>query len=392
VYDLVIKGGILVDPAQGIHEERDIAVTGDTIVAVETEIPSDRGARVLNAKNRVVPPGLIDCHVHCAHRIDRLSVPPDDIGVQTGVTTLVDCGSTGFATFEGFKAFVPPAAATDIFAYLHVVPTGLATIPENWGWYDADADLTIQTARENSDMVRGIKMRAIGSVIEQQGEEAIKLAKGIAVSAGLPLMVHVGIWMDEDTPQDKIDRFMQILLETMEAGDILTHIYSPNRGGIISIDGVPHPELENAIRRGVVLDVANGVFNYSYDIARAAVEKGLLPTTLSTDSAGANFDSPVVLSLTETMSKFMALGLSLDQVVEMTTINPARVLGEADRRGSVEKGKLADMTLLEVHEGEVTFFHRRERESTTTSDIRLIPRTTIKSGREIAAGPRSRML
>lgn len=390
MYDLLIKGGELIDPAQGIHERRDVAVSGGKIAALETDIASNQAKKVIDARSKIVTPGLIDLHVHCAPIITSLGVPPDEVGVQTGVTTIVDCGTTGYANFEGFKRFIIPEAKTDILTLLHVVPTGHAVQPEGWGWYDANVEATLKTVEANRDLIKGIKMRAIGSVIEQQGVKAIKLSKKIANQAKLPLMVHFGVWMDETQPDSMIDAFMHELLSTMDKGDIITHIYSSNRGGAIKPDGTVYPELWDALKRGVVLDVANAIFNFSFEVAKKGLEKGILPTTLSTDFANINLDSPVVLSLTVTMSKFLALGLSLDQVIKMTTANPARVVGEEERRGSLKVGMPADISILKLEEGDFAFYDRREKTNILKGKYQLVPELTIKSGVEIKAAPRYR--
>jgi len=390
MYDLLIKGGELIDPAQGIHEKRDIAVSGDKVAAVAADIAPNEASKVIDAKGKIVTPGLIDLHVHCAPIITGLGVPPDEVGIGTGVTTIVDCGSTGYANFEGFKRFIIPQAKTDIFALLHVVPTGHAVIPEGWGWYDANVEAALRTVESNRNLIKGIKMRAIGSVIEQQGPRAIEIAKKISTAAKLPLMVHFGVWMDEKQPDEMIDAFMRELLANMEKGDIITHIYSSNRGGAIKSDGTVYPELWDAIKRGAVLDVANAIFNFNFEVAKKGLEMGILPTTLSTDFAAPNLDSPVVLSLTVTMSKFLALGLSLDQVIEMTTINSARVLGEEERKGSLKVGMPADISVLKLEEGDFSFYDRIEKTRILKGRYQIIPELTIKAGVEFKAGPRIR--
>jgi dihydroorotase len=315
-------------------------------------------------------------------------VPPDEVGVRTGVTTVVDGGSTGYAKFEGFKRFIIPEAYTDIFAFIHVTPNGLSKTPETWGWYDINPDAVLQTIEANRDIIKGIKMRAIGSVIENQGIDAIKIAKRIASAAKLPLSVHIGIWLDETTPEKQVDAFTIELLNSLDKGDIIEHIYTANPGGVIKPDGTVFPELWDAIKRGVILDVANGIFNFSFNIARIGLEKGVLPTALSTDFVTPNFDTPMVLSLTVTMSKFLALGLSLDQVIEMTTINPARALGEEHQRGSLSVGMKADISILELQEGHFIFQDRIEKDSAIKGNLLLVPKLTIKDGNLIEAWPR----
>ncbi len=388
MFDLLIKGGTLIDPAQGIHGIQDIAISNGKIAQLLDNIDPHEANRVIDVKGKLVTPGLIDLHLHVAHIVTGLSVPPDDVGVKTAVTTVVDGGSTGYANFEAFKRFVVPQARTDIFAFIHVTPNGLSVTPETWGWYDINPDAILKTIEANRDIIKGIKMRAIGSVIENQGVEAIKTAKRIASEAKLPLSVHVGIWLDETTPEKQVDAFTIELLNSLERGDIIEHIYTANPGGIIKPDGTVFAELWDAIKRGVVLDVANGIFNFSFNIARIGLEKGVLPTTLSTDFVTPNFDTPMVLSLTVTMSKFLALGLNLEQVIEMTTFNPAKALGEEKQRGSLSVGMKADISVLELLEGNFLFQDRIEKRSAIKGKRLLVPRLAVKEGEVIEAGPR----
>jgi len=385
MYELLIKGGVLIDPAQEIHGRRDIGVSQGKIVALNYDIAPSEAEKVIDAKGKIVAPGLIDIHVHVAEVITPIGVVPDEAGVLSGVTTLCDAGSTGYANFPGFQKFVISQARTDVFCFLHVIPVGLATTPELWGAYAIDPEATLKVIEDNRNVIKGVKIRAIGAAIEEAGFGMVRVAKSIATDAGLPLVVHIGIDPWEKTPQETVGAFTRELLDLLDKGDILAHVFTPKVGGVIQADGTVAPELKEAMKRGVVLDVANAASNFRFEVAKKGLEQGILPTILSTDLATTTFDRRAVLSLLVTMSKFLALGLSLHQVIQMTTINPARALGEEHRRGSLRIGMPADISILELVEGDFLFFDSLEENTSLKGNHLLIPKLTLKSGVDIEA-------
>jgi len=385
MYELLIKGGVLIDPVQEIHDRRDIGVSQGKIVALNYDIAPSEAEKVIDAKGKIVAPGLIDIHVHVAEVITPIGVVPDEAGVLSGVTTLCDAGSTGYANFPGFQKFVISQARTDVFCFLHVIPVGLATTPELWGSYAIDPEATLKVIEDNRNVIKGVKIRATGAAIEGAGFEMVRVAKRIATDAGLPLVVHIGIDPWEKTPKETVGIFTRELLDLLDKGDILAHVFTPKIGGVIQADGTVVPELKEAMKRGVVLDVANAASNFRFEVARKGLEQGILPTTLSTDLTTTTFNRRAVLSLLVTMSKFLALGLSLHQVIQMTTINPARALKEEYRRGSLQIGMPADISILELVEGDFLFFDNLEENTSLKGTHLLIPKLTLKSGVEIEA-------
>lgn len=385
MYELLIKGGVLIDPVQEIHDRRDIGVSQGKIVALNHDIAPSKAERVIDTKGKIVAPGLIDIHVHVADVITPIGVVPDEAGVLSGVTTLCDAGSTGYANFPGFQKFVISQARTDVFCFLHVIPVGLATTPELWGAYAIDPEATLKVIEDNRNVIKGVKIRATGAAIEEAGFEMVRVAKRIATDAGLPLVVHIGIDPWEKTPLETVGAFTRELLDLLDKGDILAHVFTPKIGGVIQADGTVAPELKEAMKRGVVLDVANAASNFRFEVARKGLEQGILPTTLSTDLTATTFNRRAVLSLLVTMSKFLALGLSLHQVIQMTTINPARALREEQRRGSLRIGMPADISILELVEGDFLFFDSLEENTSLKGNHLLIPKLTLKSGVEIEA-------
>jgi dihydroorotase len=262
----------------------------------------------------------------------------------------------------------------------------LAIVPEIWSWPNINSESILTTIKENRDIIKGIKLRATGALIQNLGLDVIRVAKKIAAKAGVHLMVHIGIELKEIIPEDTINVFTREMLSLLDRGDILTHIYTGKAGGVISSDGSVLPELKEAMQRGVVLDIAQADSNWSFEIATKGLEQGVVPTTISTDLTNIDIDGPV-FSLPVTMSRFLAAGLTLNQLVEMTTVNPARAIGEEQQRGSLGIGMPADVSLLELTEGDFLFADGIAGKTFKGNHL-LIPMLTLKSGKEIETQPR----
>jgi len=379
MYDLLIKSGRVLDPAQNIDNELDIAISGDKIAKVAKDIPLRESQRVVDARDKIVTPGLIDIHCHVYDSILNIGVEPDDVGVKQGVTTVVDAGSAGQATFGGFPKYVIPASRTTVFCFLHLGSLGLSIMPELRDWEEIDLDATVATIESNRDVIKGIKLRLVGNIVASAGVEVVKMAKKVAKKFGLPIMVHIG-----DIDKQVSPTLTQEFLPLMESGDILSHVFTTQLGSTLRPDGTILPELREAMQRGVVLDVAHGRFNLSFEAARKSMAQGILPTTLSTDLVIPSLTN-IVYGMTVTMSKFMALGLNLKQVIEMSTINPARAINTQDRIGSLKPGMDADVSILDLLSGT---WKLEDCEQQPIEATRLIaPTITIKSGQPIPAQP-----
>ncbi len=381
MYNLLIKGGRVIDPARNIDDKLDVAISGDKIATVAKDISPAESQQVVDARDKIVTPGLIDLHCHVYEGVLRIGIDPDVAGVKQGVTTVVDAGSAGQANFGGFPKYVIPSARTTIFCFLHLDSQGLLSArgigrsPEMREWGDINAGAIAATIKSNRDVIKGIKLRMVGDLITNAGLEVVKMAKKF----GLPIMVHIG------DPQGQIPlTFTQEFLPLMEPGDILSHVFTSHRGGILRPDGTVLPELKEAMERGVVLDIAQGTFNLSFAVARKSMAQGILPTTLSTDLSTLSLTGPVY-GMTVVMSKFMALGLELKQIIEMSTINPARALSVEDRWGSLKPGTDADISILELLSG--TWKLEDSVGKTITATKLIAPSMTIKSGQLIPAQP-----
>lgn len=379
MYDLLIKGGRVIDPAQKIDGVLDVAITGQRIALVAKDISANEGKQVLDAKGKIVTPGLIDLHCHIYDSIHGISIEPDVAGVKQGVTTVVDGGSTGQATFRAFSKYIIPPSKSTVFCFLHLSSLGQLLTPELRDWEEIDLDATRAVVNSNREIIKGIKLRLVGNIVASNGSEVIKKAKELARSLGLPIMVHIGDPKGLVPPE-----ITQELLGIMDAGDILTHVFTSNRGGILRPDGTVLPQLREAIDRGVILEIAHGRRNLSFAVARKSMDQGILPTVLSTDLNTLCLNGPV-FGLAALMSKFMALGISLSEVVKMSTLNPARALGIDNSVGSLQCGMDADVSILELLSGKWQIEDSVGQTMLTTS--LLTPRTTIKSGLVIPAEP-----
>ncbi|MFC1885679.1 amidohydrolase/deacetylase family metallohydrolase [Thermodesulfobacteriota bacterium] len=386
MYDTIIKGGRVIDPAQGINSIRDIGVSEGKIAEMSDCIEDGKAKKTIDARGKIVSPGLIDLHAHVAFGVIGNGLPPDDCGVRSGVTTICDCGSTGIANFKDFRDQVISKAQTDVFCLLHIVPNGLGVMPENWRISDIDTRELIDTIEANREIIKGVKIRATGAMVRGLGLEGMKLAKRTAAEAGVPLMIHLGAYPEEPVSEEEMDLFTREMLNLLDKGDILTHIFTWKKGGVIKPDGRVMPELRAALKRGVILDVANARYHYSIDIARIAMEQGIIPHTLSTDLSNISFDT-LVFSLLVTMSKFLTIGFDIEQLIRMTTMNPASVLTGGKDRGSLKKGMPADISILDLQEGSYRFYDGIEGK-TFTGDTLITPMLTLKSGREIISKSR----
>jgi len=387
-YELLIKGGEVVDPAQGIQERRDVGIEQGKIAAVEPDISPAEAREVIDATGLLITPGLIDLHTHVAEAIIPLATAPDEVGVRSGVTTVCDAGSTGYANLRGFIQWVIPQAQTDVFCFLHLSPVGEAVLPEI-GWRHVEPARMLEIIETHRDVVKGVKLRATVNMIESLGIAGLRTAKQVAAEAGLPIVVHLGIDAGETMADDALDAFTREMLSLLDRGDVLTHVFTKKKGGVVRPDGSARPGLREAVARGVVLDVAAALGHLDFQIARSAIGQGLLPNTLSTDFTVALLHAPVPFSLPVLMSEFLALGLSLSQVVEMSAANPARVLCEEHRRGSLRVGFPADVSIFEMLEGDFLFVDGRDGNRLRGNRL-LVPRLTVKRGAKIEISPRFR--
>ncbi len=368
-YDLLLQGGRVIDPAQGLDAPRDLAISAGRIAALAADLPAADAQRVLDVSGKLVLPGLVDLHTHVYWGVCEYGIDADAHCLPHGVTTVLDVGSAGAITLPGLRRYVVEPARTRIFALLHVNTAGMFhTVGELLGTQYLNAERTAAVAKENADIVVGIKVRLSRNVAGEHDWEGLLAARKAADLAQLPLMVHFG---DSATPLSQV-------LDQLGPGDVLTHCFTGKRNNILDDGGRLLPAVWSAQRRGVLFDVGHGMGSFSFAVARAALEQGFFPTTISSDLHAYSLEHPVIDLLT-TMTKFADLGLPLAEVVRRATFAPAQVLGQADKIGTLQPGAVADVAVVRELVGEFRLWDCGG-ESRVASRL-LTPFLTLRAGK-----------
>jgi dihydroorotase len=372
-YDLLLKGGRVVDPSQDLSDLRDVAIVGQTIAKVAADIPAAEARHVLDVSGLIVTPGLIDVHVHVYDGVAPLGIPPDPNCIAKGVTTVLDAGSAGAHTFPGFRKYVIDVSQTRIRALLNISVVGQSTLsPDNnhgelLNLNYANPGLAVRTIEQHRGVILGIKVRLSRNIAGENDLRALQLAREAAEAVKLPIMVHIG---ETHTP-------LADLLPVLRTGDVITHCFHGRAGGILDERGRVLPEVRTAVDRGVRLDVGHGAGSFAFDVAERAIKQDLLPGTISSDLHQYNIHGPV-FDLATTLSKFLHLGLTLDQVIARVTTHPASTFAFEKGLGTLRNGAIADVSVFSLREGDFTFSdalgNRR------VGHRKLVPVATIKSG------------
>ena len=366
--DLLLRGGMLVDPHQGIGGIRDIGVR-DGRIAVVAEAVSEGATTTLDVGGKVVTPGLIDLHVHVWWGVAHLGIEADPHCVRRGATTVYDAGSAGADTFPGFKKYVIDVSATRIKAFLHIASQGQLNneIGELTDLRYADVDKAAAMCERYKEDIVGVKIRMTRNLVGDNGREGLKRARAVCEATGLPLMLHPNA-----SPLNLAD-----MLGQMQDGDIMTHCFHSSDTGVLDEAGKVRPEAVAASERGVLFDVGHGAGSFSFQVAETAMRQGLRPGTISSDLHHYNLHGPVY-DLATTLSKFMHLGWSLEEAVERATAAPARAMGMLGEIGTLAVGACADVAVFDVEEGAFDFFDASGVKR--IGERRLVPVVTVRAG------------
>ena len=387
-YDLVLTGGRVFDPGRGTDAVSDVAISGGRIARVAAGIDTSNSTRTVNVSGKLVTPGLIDLHTHVAGGLGKVAdegsfLVADLAGVNSGVTTVVDAGSTGSYNVGGMINHVVPESKTRVIVFINTGVLGIHKNPEIRDSSDIDIDHSIATVQA-SEQIRGVKVRMVSPSVQSMGIELARKAKAISSGAGVPLMVHIG-----DIPEDHPKAAAvapELLTDVLTAGDIVTHTCSHHVGALLD-NGKLRPEAQTARDNGVRFDVGVGRANFSFDSAKAVMDQGLIPDTISSDVTVLGRES-LVHGQIESMNKFLALGLSLGDVVKMSTANSAKSLGMSDSLGAIEEGREADLSVLEIVTG--NWIYRDPTGGTGTGEKALVPVFAVRAGeiQPLDYGPR----
>ncbi len=404
---LLLKGGRVIDPACGLDGVRDVLVVDGRIREMAPRV-QEAGAESIDCAGRLVLPGLIDTHAHVyEHVTGSFGLNADLCGVQSGVTTLVDQGGPSCMTLPGFRHFVAGPAMTRVVAFLSAYLVGGLEGHYYSSLYRPDCldiDATVRAAEANRDLVKGIKAHAELGGFARWGVEVIKSAAEIGRRARLPVYIHFGqLWPlpHQDGETVDPDTILTQVLDLMKPDDILAHPFSRHPGGFVGKNGRLHPLVREAVARGLKIDVGHGS-HFSFNVARTVLDAGILPDTLGADMHGHNtraalpdpepvggasdahlFAGKTRFSLVSAMTSMLALGLSLELVVPMVTINAARMLGMQDQAGHLRVGGIADISVLSDERGRWIL---RDNEGTEVQANRLLePLFCLRAGQMVRA-------
>ena len=370
-FDLLLKGGHLIDPKNGIDAPRDLAIVAGAIAAVDTEIPAEGAQQVLDVSGLYIVPGLVDIHTHMyatpGHRnawAGDNSILPDGFSFRSGVTAMVDTGSAGWRNFEDFRFRVLDRFQTRKFAFVNIVGMGMVSTDLEQNVSDMDVERTAAIARENADVVVGTKTAHYWAPDWTSVDRALEAGR----KAQMPAMIDFGLFPPERP-------YYELVTERMSAGDITTHMYLADVPWV-GPDGKLLAYLYQARERGVIFDVGHGGGSFYFRNAVPSIEQGFFPDSISTDLHTGNMNG-AMMDMTTVMSKFLVMGLPLEEVIRESTINPAREIGHPEL-GHLSVGALADVAVLNLMRGQ--FAYRDVRGGRLEGDQRLFCELTLKDG------------
>jgi dihydroorotase len=358
-YELVIANGDVVDPVQKTRAKRDIGIRFGQIAAVAASIPPDRAVQRIDAAGKLVTPGLIDLHTHlCPHL--GIGLPADELVPITATTTAVSAGDAGAYTFGNFRLGLAGGLA----------PGEMLNIDY------ANVEACAKTVAENADLTLGVKVRITDSVVGQNGLEPLRRAIRAAEMAGkqFRVMCHIG-----SAPGNLSD-----LLDLLRPGDVLTHAYSGAGNNTVQ-NGRVIPAALAAKQRGVIIDVGHGGGSFDYTVCEPAMQQGFGPDTISSDIHAVSINSPGYPTLPWVMSKFLGMGMALEEVVARATSEPGRIIGKVPGLGTLAVGAPADLAIFDLVDGPVDFVDTRNNRRAGTR--KLVPVLTVRAGRPYGRPP-----
>jgi dihydroorotase len=362
-YDLIVRGGRVIDPSLGIDTVRDVAVAAGRIAAVEENIKAD-ATETIDARGKIVAPGLVDIHTHAGRSKEG---PP--LALLDGVTAWLDAGSFGADNIDQGAA-VARGGPTLGRLLINIARTGITENGELHDLSKVDVDLARGAIARNRDVVVGVKARLSNNVADVNDLEALRRAQEAAAPFGLPVMIHIG---QSYSP-------MRAILTLLKRGDIVTHVYAPAPNGILDDNGRVFPEVFAARRRGVLFDFGNGrLDHFNWDVVERSMKQGFAPDTFSTDWNTQSRTTGVV-DFPNVMSKFFMFGMPLDQVIARATVNAARAFDAFSDRGTLNVGAPADIAVMELREGSFDFLDNYK--GTRTGRQRLFPVATVVGGKK----------
>jgi dihydroorotase len=349
VYDLILRGGRVIDPSQKLDTVTDVAFTAGKVARVGPKLEAGPNTDVRDVSGLIVTPGLIDLHTHVYWGGTSLGIDAEEFCRTSGVTTAIDTGSAGPGNFAGFRKHVIDPCKVRILAYLHVSHAGIyafsdrVMVGESEELRLMDPVSAVEVANANRDVVVGIKVRVGRHASGTSGVIPLDIALQVGEEAGMPLMCHI------DFPPPSYEE----VLARLRPGDVLTHAFRPFPNSPATQQGTVKREVIEARKRGVKFDIGHGKGSFAFKTARAMLANGFMPDTISSDVHTLCINGPAFDQVT-TLSKFLCLGMPLDEVIAASTVNAAMALKRPEL-GSLKPGSVGDATLLSIKEGQFDY-------------------------------------
>ena len=413
-FDLVLRGGRVIDPAQNLDRPLDVGIRDGKIAALLPTIDRGRAKQSIDVRGRLVIPGMIDTHAHVfQHVTGAFGMNPDLVGIRSGVTTVVDQGGAAPLTIHGFRKFIVEPAITRVLTFVsNYLVGGLVghRYTQLYGPHGVNVRETVTAIEQNRDIVKGIKAHAEVGGYSRWGIETLKLAKDASRQARVPVYVHLGrLWAEADGARIDPDVLVPEMVPLLDAGDIIAHPFTKNAGAFVSRAGKVHPLIFEAVRAGARIDVGRGG-HMSFAAARIVLDAGIVPFTVGADVHGYTINRPgdgawdegyfdergarrrararpvggaAVFSLVQVMNELLALELEVPDVIRMVTANAAIMLGLEDQLGTLAPGAVADVSVLAHDVGRWTL--QDSLGVQLTAKARLRPEFALKAGKRHAA-------
>jgi len=344
-FDLILRGGRVIDPSQKLDGVRDVGFAGGKVAAVAKDLKPGSGTEIRDVSGYIVTPGLIDLHTHVYWGGTSLGIDAEDFCRTSGVTTAIDTGSAGPGNWMGFRKHVIEKSQVRILAYLHVSHAGIygfdkrVMVGESREIMHMNPIDCVEVADKNRDLIVGIKVRVGLHASGTNGESALDLALQVANEVGMPLMCHI------DHPPPSYEH----VIGRLRPGDVLTHAFRPFPNAPCTAQGAIKPEVIAARKKGVIFDIGHGKGSFSFKTTRNMLAGGFEPDVISSDVHTLCIDGPAFDQVT-TLSKFLVMGMPLDRVIAASTVNAAMALKRPEL-GSLKPGSVGDATILTIKEG-----------------------------------------
>jgi dihydroorotase len=351
MYDFMLTNGTVIDPAAGLNARRNVAVQGGRVAAILDPSTPVVAKQSLDCNGLLVVPGLIDFHVHVFPGVSNFGVDPDETCLARGVTTVLDFGTAGGLIFDGFRRFVIDTAKTRVKALMLIAGQGLISsndtkpaLGELWDIAYSDVEGCVEAVEKHRGCVAGIKVRCMADISNDGKNEAegLRRARLAADATKLPLVVH---------PANSSLR-IEHLFESLHCGDVMTHCFHDKNCKLVDDHTQVCSIVREKQREGVLLDVGHGSGSFAWRVARPMLDQGVVPDFLGSDLHSYNVHGPV-FDLVTTLSKFLHLGMSVPEIVNRSTATCAAWLGMADEIGTLKPGACADITVLDIVDGEI---------------------------------------